>query len=189
MVYRELVAAAALLALGAPVSAQAQTQGLSLEQRVQRIEDEVAIRALILKYAELLTARDFDGYVQLFAPDGVWQNGTIVHRGRADIKDMLVKMFPGTPPGYVNTDSYMVVSNVSVDLDPDGRHAHARARQLSIRRAKSGTPTPVLAGMYEDDLVKIDGEWKFSHRQDITLMPSMEQWQKKMAEGIQAPEG
>lgn len=188
MVYRALFAAAALIAIGAPVSAQSQTQGLSLDQRIQRIEDEQAIRALILRYADLLTARDFDGYVQLFTPDGVWQNGPIVHRGRADIKDMLVKMFPDTPAGYVNTDSYMLVSNVSVDLDPDGRHAHARARQLSIMRAKSGTPTPVLAGMYEDDLVKVDGEWKFSHRNDITLMPSMEQWQKQMAEGILAPE-
>lgn len=188
MVYRGLLAAAVLLAVGAPVSAQSQTQGVSLEQRVQRIEDEQAIRALILKYANLLTARDFDGYVQLFTPDGVWQNGPIVHRGRADIKNMLVNMFPNTPADYVNTDSYMLVSNVSVDLDPDGRHARAQARQLSIMRGKEGTPTPVLSGMYEDELVKVDGEWKFSHRKDITLMPSMEQWQKKMAEGILSPE-
>ena len=186
MACRTLFAAAALLAMSAPATAQ--TQGLSLEQRVQRIEDESAIRALIQRYADLLTARDFDGYVQLFTPDGVWQNGPIVHRGRADIKDMLVKMFPDTPPDFVNANSYMLVSNVSVDLDPDGRHAHARARQLSIMRAKSGTPTPVLAGMYEDDLVKVDGEWKFGRRNDITLMPTMEQWQKKMAEGIFSPE-
>lgn len=185
MTVRTMMAAAALLALGAPLAAQG--GGLSLEQRVQRIEDEVAIRALIQRYADLLTARDFDGYVQLFTADGVWQNGPIVHRGRPAIKAMLVNMFPDTPPDYVNTESYMLVSNVSVELAPDGVHARAQARQLSIMRGRNGSPTPVLAGMYEDDLVKVDGEWKFARRNDITLMPTMEEWRRRMAEGILDP--
>jgi uncharacterized protein (TIGR02246 family) len=184
--------AAGLMALGmttvgtAPASAAEPAP--SLEQRVQRIEDEAAIRVLLQTYANRLVARDFDGYVQLFAPDGVWNNGPIVHKGRADIKAMLVAMFPATPADYVNTDSYMLVSNIVIDLAPDGTHAHAQSRQLSIMRGEGGTPTPLLSGMYEDELVKLDGQWKFQHRNDITLMPSMDEWQKRMREGVLMPE-
>jgi uncharacterized protein (TIGR02246 family) len=180
--------AAALMALGMAGTVHAAEPALTLEQRVQRIEDEAAIRVLLQTYANRLVARDFDGYVQLFAPDGVWNNGPIVHKGRADIKAMLVAMFPATPADYVNTDSYMLVSNIVIDLAPDGTHAHAQSRQLSIMRGAGGTPTPLLSGMYEDELVKLDGQWKFQHRNDITLMPSMDEWQKRMKEGVLMPE-
>jgi len=184
--------AAALMALGmtGPVASQAlgAEPALTLEQRVQRIEDEAAIRVLLQTYTTKLVTRDFDGYVELFTPDGIWNNGPIVHQGRADIKAMLVAMFPDTPADYVNTDSYMLVSNIVIDLAPDGMHAHAQSRQLSIMRGEGGTPTPLLSGMYEDELVKIDGKWKFQHRNDITLMPSMAEWQKRMKEGVLMPE-
>jgi uncharacterized protein (TIGR02246 family) len=182
----ELAAALMALAMSGPVAAAEPT--LTLEQRVQRIEDEAAIRVLLQTYADRLVARDFDGYVQLFAPDGVWSNGPIGHQGRDAIKAMLVAMFPATPADYVNTDSYMLVSNIVIDLAPDGRTAHAQSRQLSIMRGTGGTPTPLLAGLYEDELVKLDGQWKFQHRNDITLMPSMDEWQKRMREGVLLPE-
>ena len=70
----------------------------------------------------------------------------------------------------------------------DGDRATARSRQLSIIRGKSGDPTPVLAGRYEDEFVRRDGHWKILHRLDITFIPTLEQWTKKMKEGILTPE-
>ncbi len=81
MSYRALLAAALLLA---PIAAQADTSGPTLEQlaqRVQRMEDESAIRRIMVDYAARLGARDIDGYVALFAKDGIWQNGDIVKTG------------------------------------------------------------------------------------------------------------
>ncbi len=71
------------------------------------------------------------------AKDGIWQNGKTVHKGAADIKAMLVGIY-GTPPaGYINTESYHLVSNPEVDVI-DATHAKARSRHLLIMRDKSG---------------------------------------------------
>ena len=176
---RVVFAAALLLA---PISAQAAPPRLTLEQRVQQIEDKEAINRIIQDYAVRLTSRDYDGYVALFAPEGTWRNGATLKTGRAEIKAMLVAMFPNTPPDYVNKDSYMIVSNIRVDLQGDS--AKATSRQLSVIRGKDGMPTPVLSGLYEDEFVRQNGEWKILHRNDITFIPTPEVWAKMMAAGM-----
>ena len=177
------IASAGTLLMTAPVAqAQALSQPSAAEQRLQRLEDESAIRRIIEDYAARLTARDFDGYVALFAPDGTWRNGSTMKNGRAEIKAMLVKMFPDTPANYVNTNSYMLVSNIRIDLHGDRANAHSR--QLSVIRGKDGNPVPVLSGMYEDEFIRLDGQWRILHRNDITFIPTPEEWQKKMASGV-----
>lgn len=173
---RLALAAAALILPLLPVQAQPQ----SLEERVQRIEDEAAIRKVILDYAVRLDARDFDDYVALFAKEGVWQNGNTVKRGRDEIRRMLVDIYGTPPPGYVNTESYRIVSNVEVELNGD--RATARSRQLTIMRGENGSPTPRLSGIYEDEFVREDGAWKILRRIDRTIMPTPAEWQKQMAE-------
>jgi len=182
----------ALLALSTGTAVAAETAP-DLAQRVQRLEGELrrlsdkdAIRDIMEDYAARLTARDFDGYVANFAPEGTWQNGGTLKRGHKEIHEMLEKMFPNTPANYVNQDSYMLVSDIQIKVDGD--HATARSRQLSIIRGKNGDPTPVLAGRYEDEFVRRDGQWKILHRLDITVIPTLEEWSKKMKEGILRPE-
>jgi uncharacterized protein (TIGR02246 family) len=142
-------AIAAALLLAAPIAAHAAPPKLSLEQRLERAEDQLAIEQVIAEYAATLDARDLDGYAALFARDGVWQTGNSVHRGPEAIKAMLVGIF-GTPaPGFVNTEDYHLVSNVEVELI-DRDHAKARSRYLYVMRGDGGSPHPVLAGRYED---------------------------------------
>lgn len=179
MTFRALIAAALLLS---PIAAQARTGGETIEQRLQRLEDKDAIRDIIEEYAVRLTSRDFDGYVALFAEDGVWMNGDIVQNGRDQIKAMLVNMFPDTPADYVNDDSYMIVSNIQIEVDGD--RATANSRQLSIIRGADGGPTPVLSGRYEDEFIRKNGEWKILKRNDITLIPTPEEWARRMQEGV-----
>ncbi len=172
-----LLAAAATL-FG--VAAHAQPVALTLEQRVQRIEDEAAIERVVLDYAVTLDARDFDAYVALFAEEGVWRNGNTVRTGPDEIREMLVGIYGEPDPGYVNTESYRIVSNVEIALDGD--RATARSRQLTIMRGEDGAPTPVLSGIYEDEFVREDGAWKILRRVDHTVMPSPEQWRQRMEE-------
>lgn len=183
MSLRAVIAAALLFT---PAAAHAEAEAATVEQRLQHLEDKDAIRDIVQEYAVRLTSRDFDGYVALFAPDGTWRNGNIVKNGRGEIKAMLQDMFPDTPPDYVNNDSYMLVSNIQIELDGD--RAKANSRQLSIIRGKNGSPVPVLSGRYEDEFVRLDGEWKILHRNDITIIPSPEEWAKRMAEGVFDPE-
>jgi uncharacterized protein (TIGR02246 family) len=170
-----LALAAATALLGAAAQAQSEP---TLEQRVQRIEDEAAIERVILDYAVTLDARDFDAYVALFAKEGVWQNGATVRTGPEEIRAMLVGIYGEPDPGYVNTDSYRIVSNIEIELDGD--RATARSRQLTIMRGENGAPTPVLSGVYEDEFVREDGAWKILRRVDRTIMPSPEQWRRQM---------
>ncbi|HSQ95626.1 MAG TPA: nuclear transport factor 2 family protein [Croceibacterium sp.] len=152
---------------------------LSTEQRLRRAEDQLAIMRVITDYAARLDARDFDGYAALFARDGTWQTGQTVRHGPGEIKAMLTGLYGPTPPGFVNALSYHLVSNIEVDVDGD--HAHARSRHLMITRGAGGHPQPTLAGYYEDEFVREDGQWKILHRVDHPVMPTAEEWTKEMA--------
>ena len=164
---------------GGPAAAPA---ALTTEQRLRRAEDTLAIQRVIVDYADRIDRQDFDAYADLFAEDGVWQNGATVRRGRAEIKDLLVGLF-GTPPeGFVNRESYHLVSNPQVDIAPDGNTATARSRHLLVMRGQGGAPTPMLAGLYEDELVRVSGEWKIRRRVDNPIMPTPDEWRKVMAE-------
>lgn len=152
---------------------------LSIEQRLRRAEDQLAIMRVITDYAARLDARDFDGYAALFAKGGTWQTGQTVRHGPGEIKAMLAALYGPTPPGFVNAQSYHLVSNIEVDVDGD--HAHARSRHLMITRGQGGHPQPTLAGYYEDEFVREDGQWKILHRVDHPVMPTAEEWTKEMA--------
>lgn len=173
------ILAAALLSL--PMTSAANASEPTLEERVQRIEDEAAIRHLVLQYAALLDARKFDEYANLFAENGVWKNGPTEKHGRAEIRAMLDDIY-GTPaPDFVNTESYRIVHNVEIAIDsPD--HATGRSRQLTIMRGEGGSPTPRLSGIYEDEYIRENGEWKFLRRVDTVFMPTAAEWRQQMAE-------
>lgn len=159
--------------------ASAHAQGATIEQRLRHVEDELAIQRLVLDYAVKLDARDYDGYVALFARKGTWQNGSTVKHGRSEIRAMLVDLYGTPPPGFVNTDSYRIVSNVETEIHGDTATAHSR--QLTIMRGENGSPTPRLSGIYDDELVREEGQWKILHRVDRTIMPSLEQWREQIS--------
>jgi hypothetical protein len=96
----------ALPVLVLPGLAVAQASALSVEQRLQRLEDEAAIYRVMVDYAATQDARDFAGYAALFAKNGEWVNGKSVHKGREAIHKMLVDLYGAPPPGYANNESY-----------------------------------------------------------------------------------
>jgi uncharacterized protein (TIGR02246 family) len=170
----------AVLATVVPALAAPQTTGLTIEQRLKRVEDELAIRRVLVDYSATQDAKDYEGYAALFAKNGEWVNGKTVHKGRQAILKMLVDLY-GTPPaGYVNNESYHITSNPQVDVKGD--RATARSRHLLVMRGPKGEPTPVLAGRYEDELIREDGQWKILRRVDYPVMPTSEEWMKYIRE-------
>jgi uncharacterized protein (TIGR02246 family) len=187
MLIRTLVAASLVLApfaAAAPAMAQgtgdtgAQIQALA--QRLQQVEDELAINRVIVEYAVRLDARDLDGYIELFAENGTWQVGTMVREGRAAIREMLTGLYgqPEIEPyGYA---SFRTVANVQIDVDGD--RATARSRHLTLERGPRGNPTPILTGLYEDEFIRENGQWKILRRVDYPIMPTAGEWREQMAE-------
>ena len=87
------------LLLAAPNLAVAKDARPSLEQRVQRMEDESAIRRILIEYGADLDAKDYHAYAGLFAHDGVWQGGFGTFTGPAAIEKMLVDNLGAPEPG------------------------------------------------------------------------------------------
>jgi uncharacterized protein (TIGR02246 family) len=177
---RRLVIAACLASIAlAPVPALAQAK-LTAEQRVERAEADLAIRRILVEYAWRLDHRDIEGYANLFAKDGQWVNGNIVRKGHEEIRQLLLGLYGPTPADYVNRDSFHITTNIEVNVTGD--RATARSRHLLFRRGPDGRPTPALAGRYEDDLIRENGEWKILKRVDFPVMPTPEEWGKIIAE-------
>ena len=168
-----------LLAVIVPQQASAApAHRAGITQRLRRAEDMLAIRRLLIDYAWTQDARDFAAYAALFAREGEWINGGVVHRGPEDIRKMLDGIY-GTPaPGYVNRESFHITTNIEIGLNGD--HATARSRHLLFTRGPDGRPKPTLAGEYRDELIREDGAWKFLRRVDTPVMPTGEEWSQIM---------
>jgi uncharacterized protein (TIGR02246 family) len=148
--------------------------------RLQHVEDELAIQRVIIAYSATQDARDYAGYAGLFAREGEWVNGKNVHKGREAIHKMLVDLYGEPPAGYVNADSYHISSNAQIEVSGD--RATARSRHLLVLRGPGGSPQPALAGRYEDEFIREDGEWKILRRVDYPVMPTSEEWGKFIRE-------
>jgi uncharacterized protein (TIGR02246 family) len=163
-----------------PAIAAAQASDRTLEQRLQRVEDELAIRRVLVDYSATQDARNYAGYAALFAKNGEWVNGKTVHKGREAIYKMLVDLYGAPPPGYVNSESYHITSNAQIDLQGD--RATVRSRHLLVMRGPKGEPVPALAGRYEDEFIREDGQWKILRRVDFPVMPTPEEWMQFIRE-------
>ncbi len=172
--------ACALPMLAVPGAGVAQEKPLSVEQRLQRVEDELAIRRILVDYSATQDARDYAAYAALFAKNGEWVNGKSVYKGREAIHKMLVDLYGPPPPGFVNSESYHISSNAQIDIKGD--RATARSRHLLLMRGPGGKPEPVLSGRYEDELIREDGKWKILRRVDYPVMPTSDEWSKYIRE-------
>lgn len=161
----------------ASVGAAAQPAAGSLETRMQRVEDELAISRILVDYAAFLDGRDYARYADLFAPDGEWTNAAGTHKGPAAIRQMLERTLG--PPGAPNASNYHLISNPRIDLAGD--RATATSRYLFMMRGTGGQPTPSLAGIYRDELVRQGGKWKIARRVADDIMPTPEEWRKFIA--------
>jgi ketosteroid isomerase-like protein len=161
-------------------TASAQSAPLSVEQRLQRVEDELAIKRILVEYAVRLDAKNLDAYVDLFAENGVWQIGASARTGHAEIRKMLDGLYGNAEKEPFGYQRFRIVTNMQVDIDGD--HATARSRHLSIMRGEKGQPTPTLAGLYEDELIRENGEWKILKRVDYPIMPTAAEWQLQLQE-------
>jgi hypothetical protein len=146
---------------GAPAAAESST-----DARLQRLEDESAIRHLMIEYGHDLDTRDYVAYSKLFARDGVWTGGIGTGRGPAGVLAMLQRTVGrnGSTPFDPNTvRSYHLDTNIMIDfIDRD--HAKVFSRWTVMAKSPDNKLVPSLAGRYDDIVVREDGKWKFQNR-------------------------
>ena len=106
-------------------------------ERLQRLEDVMAIQRLQLEYGVHLDARDLHAYSRLFCEDGEWTGATGTAVGPDGIQAMLEANLPGNPapPGAT---TWHIMANPIVEVDGDT--AKARAIWVLLRRGEGGRP-------------------------------------------------
>ena len=141
----------------------------ALEQRLQQLEDEKAIREVAIRYGEYLDARDYAAYASLFASDGVWTGGFGSFTGPAAIQQMLEKNLGKPEDGFVNKSNFHLITTVVVDVHGDT--AKVRSRYMFFTASPDNRPAPALAGRYIDDFVRENGTWKIKNRITHGVIP------------------
>jgi 3-phenylpropionate/cinnamic acid dioxygenase small subunit len=145
---------------------------LSLESRLQGLEDEKQIRELMIEYGRRLDARDFRGYAQLFAREGEWIGGLGRATGPVAIEAMLVKGLGSVGANPQIVTSFHVLSNFQIAVTGD--RASAYSRLLYVIRSADDSPVPSRGGHYDDSFIREDGSWKFLRRVVVGDIPTQD---------------
>jgi SnoaL-like domain len=115
-------------------------------------EDRALIENLQARYLFALDFKDHDLYVTTFTTDGILDVGNGLVVGREAIKAAVANM-----PGGRHHITNLV-------LRVDGNRATGRAAWMHTGKNAEGRMTIGGYGHYEDDLVKVNGEWLFARR-------------------------
>ena len=131
---------------------------LTIEQRLQRLEDDAAIRDLVARFADTTTRDDNEGFAALWVPNATFiinKPISMSATGTVEILAMLRKLREGR-------DFFVQFVNSGV-LDIQENHASARwILHESAKGPDEHYYTPY--GLFFDELEKIDGKWLFTRR-------------------------
>jgi uncharacterized protein (TIGR02246 family) len=133
----------------------------SLEARIQRIDDRMAIERLLMEYGRAVDSRDFAAFAALFSEDGEWKGAQGSYRGPKEIQKSMEKMFTDAAADIPKGKNFHLLTNVIIDLQGD--HATASSKFI-FYKMNGAKPEAEVAGRYEDRLVRVGGAWKFQQR-------------------------
>jgi uncharacterized protein (TIGR02246 family) len=148
------------LALPDPgVAAAPPAQGL--EDRMQRIEDHMAIEQLLMEYGRAVDNRDWAAFAALFTDDGEWKGAQGSYRGPKQIRESMDRIFTAAAADIPKGSNFHLLTNVIIDLNGD--HATASSKFI-FYKMNGAKPEAQVAGRYEDRLVRVGRAWKFQQR-------------------------
>ena len=127
------------------------------EDDLRRMLDEKEIVDLTHTYCWALDTRDFEKLRDVFIPDATARlrgEHTGIDEIIATISDAL---------GPLDSSQHLVATHqISVDGDTATCRCYLQAQH--VREAAEGGSQYIIAGRYEDQLVRTADGWKFSHR-------------------------
>lgn len=157
------------------------TDPRTVEQRLERLESEREIHALVHRYAELCDAAyDPDGLAALFTDDATWSSRTrdgSVDFGRYEGKEAIRAFFAGASADLgPMTLHYLLAPRI--DLAEDGGSATGVCYLLAILDQRPASSAPgsaerervLLGGVYSHRFRHVDGRWLISSSEcDLSL--------------------
>jgi uncharacterized protein (TIGR02246 family) len=123
------------------------------------LEEKEAIRDLMSAYCFYVDNGEFEKFAGLFTVDGIFESGPTGRlQGRKAIQDFIAAHVPRAGEGPARKHCTM---NHLIRVD--GGAATADSYIVVLRESEVGIIAS-LAGRYEDQIVKDDGEWRFKKR-------------------------
>jgi uncharacterized protein (TIGR02246 family) len=137
----------------------------ALADRLQRLEDLLAIQDLVADYVRCVDRADFDRYASLFAEDG---EVDLSPHGQARGRDAIRTLIAGMtgPPG----GSFRIVGRPEIDLRGD--EATAVTLFAVIGRTADGAAALSTVGHHYDELRREGGRWCFARRRAVVELPA-----------------
>lgn len=143
----------------------------TLEERVQLLEDREAIRELIATYCRGVDGRNEELFMSIWAEDAKYLIGGQFgdHVGTEQINGILHGLWTAF------TEMHHYATNVVIEVDGDTARAWVNA---DVTGTDTKDRALMFAASYEDELRRIDGEWKFTVRDiDLHFMkPVLDPW-------------
>ena len=131
---------------------------------------EVAISALVFRYAELIDSGDFEGIGELFRDATIdTGNGELI--GGADAVRRMYEDNTIRYPDNGTPHTRHVTSNLIVNVSDDGTTATCRSYVVVFQRLDDFPLQPVWTNRYEDRFEYVDGSWRFTHRRMTDHLP------------------
>ena len=131
-------------------------------------EDRAEIEDLMSRYLFAIDYNDWDAYADTFAPDGVLEFASGTSQGRPAIKKMVAKFAEGIGRFYHTEDGkpaklrHVILQKA---IRVKGNHAWARTQWLEMANHGEGDQPKIgTYGIYEDEMVKLDGQWLIAKR-------------------------
>jgi hypothetical protein len=148
-----------------------------LEKRIGILEDIEAIKRLKARYCAVCDDDHNPGEItKLFAANGIWESADA---GRNEGHDAIRRLFEG----FRDRISFSQHNVMNPIIEVNGDQAKASWYFMGPFTFRKGNRQYWLAARYEDDYVKINGEWKFKHLRAIGRMaaPYEKGWAKSEA--------
>lgn len=132
---------------------------MTLEERIQRLEDRAAIGELLANYCFFIDDRDMENVATLFTPDGCFRSvdGVMNALGREAVMDNFINRFAALGPSNHFTHDRALQFDAN---DPDLAHGRVNAHAEVVRNGQA-----MLTSLrYRDTYQRSGGVWRFKDR-------------------------
>jgi len=136
-----------------------------IARRLLVLEDIEAIKRLKNRYCRLCDAGyDPEGITSCFVEDAVWEAGSFgTYHGREAIRDFVKNVAPTA----LSFAMHLVISPM---IEVNGDRAKGLWYVFEPVTFAGGQQAGWLAGTYDNDFVKVNGEWKFQRLEFKTYL-------------------
>ena len=137
--------------------------GESLEERIGRLEDIESIKQLFHQYASYAdNGYDAEGMGTLMTEDAIWESNSFgTYYGREEIKGFVSEV------GKAILFALHYMDNPTIEVASDGKTANGKwillEPAIMTREESEATDSVVITADYDNDFVKVNGEWRIKH--------------------------